>query len=146
MPMLARWPGRIAAGSTSPALLSHLDMPATFARLAGATIPPGQCRDSIDVSAALLGKSPQGRSHFIAHVGGINGPFAVRAGDWKLITSSANTYGKAAGGNAKNPAAPQLYDLARDPAEEKNLAEANPEKVAELRSLLQRERESSNAK
>jgi arylsulfatase A-like enzyme len=131
VPFLTRWPGHIAPGTTSNALLAHLDMPATLAALADAQIPAGQCRDSVNVLPALLGKSETARADFVAHVGGTQGPFAVRSGTWKLITPG--------GGVKANPArTPQLYNLATDPAEERNLAETSPEKVRELQTLLEK--------
>lgn len=137
VPFIVRWPGRIQAGSTSGALLAHLDMAATFASLVGAEIPAGQCLDSINVSAALVGKSKSGRSSFVAHVGGTQGPFALRLGQWKLITPGGGGYGKAAQDGGKKPASSlQLYDLEADPAEERNLAGSNPAKLDELRTLL----------
>ena len=60
MPLLARWPEHIRAGSTSAALLAHLDMAASFAALVGETIPVGQCADSVNVLPALLGQSQTG--------------------------------------------------------------------------------------
>ncbi len=147
VPFIARWPGRIKPGTESPALIAHLDMPATFAALTGVKIPDGGCRDSINVLPALLGetqKSP--RENFIAHNGGVNGPFGVRAGNWKLITGGPGAYGGGQRRNVpadNNPARPQqaganvqLFDLAADLGETKNLAAEQPEKVRELQQLL----------
>jgi len=143
VPFLARWPGRIKAGSTSAALMAHLDMPATFAALTGAKIPAGQCADSLNVLPALLGQSARGRENFVAHVGGIRGPFALISGDWKFISPGGGGYGKAAKGEAKGKAAapPQLYNLAADLAEEKNLATEQPERLKEMQALLTRIRD-----
>ncbi len=135
VPFIARWPGAIKPGSSSDALFAHLDMPATFAAIAGAKIPAGGCPDSINVLSALLGRSKTGRADFVSHVGGIKGPFAVRSGQWKFIQAGSGGYGKAAKGEAKKPQ-PQLYNLANDLAEENSLAAKQPEKLAELRALL----------
>jgi arylsulfatase A-like enzyme len=133
VPFIARWPGHISAGSTSPALMAHLDMPATFASLVGAAIPDGQCIDSVNVLPALLGKSTEGRVNFVAHVGGTKGPFAMRISQWKYITPGV----RPDRGTADQPLkTPQLYDLSKDLAEEHDLASSNPEKVAELKKLL----------
>ena len=54
--------------------------------------------------------------------------FAIRDGDWKLIVANA--------GNPRGLAPKELYDVARDPREQNNLASANPQKVAELEARL----------
>jgi arylsulfatase A-like enzyme len=138
VPFLARWPGTIKPGTTSGALLALLDLPATFAALAGVTIPAGHCADSVNVLPALLGRSALGREHFVAHVGGTRGPFALLHGDWKYITPGSGGYGKAAKGENKGKAAaePQLYNLASDLAEAKNLASTQPAKLKEMQELL----------
>lgn len=145
VPFLARWPGHIKPGTQSGALLAHLDMPATFAAVAGVKIPDGQCTDSINVLPALLGqtaKSP--RETFVAHNGGTKGPFALRVGDWKFLEPNANAgYGKAKANpnaGAKNPPAPQLFNLATDLSETNNLAAAQPQKLAEMIAQLEKVR------
>ncbi|WP_425614457.1 arylsulfatase [Anatilimnocola sp. NA78] len=139
VPFLARWPGKIKPGTTSNALLALLDLPATFAAITKTAVPADQCRDSVNVLPALLGESKTGRENFVAHTGGTQGPFAVRSGHWKLITNANNNYGKQGKAAPKGKGAiagPQLYDLEKDPAEEHNLIESNPEKAAEIKALL----------
>jgi arylsulfatase A-like enzyme len=88
--------------------------------------------------AALLGESTQGRTNLIEHAGG---GIAVRSGDWKFIpqrpgrkrTQFTNT-------ETGNDPEVQLYNLANDPGESKNLAVERPEKVQELTALLEKER------
>ena len=152
VPFIARWPGRIAPGTESAALIAHLDMPATFAALTGVKIPGGGCRDSINVLPVLLGetqKSP--RETFVAHNGGINGPFGFRAGNWKLNTgvgaANANAPRRNAAPNGNNVkvlppgAGVQLFDLSTDLGETKNLSAEKPEKVKEMQELLKKIRE-----
>ncbi|MEO6786728.1 MAG: arylsulfatase [Chthoniobacteraceae bacterium] len=152
IPFIARWPGHIKPGTESAALIALLDMPATFAALTGVKIPAGGCRDSVNVLPALLGESKTAREDFIAHNGGMKGPFGVRVGNWKLITGG----GPGAYGGARRNAVPngnnvkpqpqgvasgvQLYDLATDLGETKNLATEKPEKVRELQQFLEKAR------
>lgn len=135
VPFIARWPGKINAGSESSALIAHLDLPATFAALTGANIPEGACRDSVNILPALLGESKTARKDFVAHVGGTNGPFGFRAGNWKLIVGGAAGYGAKPAQMGKN-AAVQLYDLSADLGETRNLATANPEKLKQMQDQL----------
>ncbi len=125
VPFIARWPGKIQAGGERSQLITHLDMPATFAAIAGAEMPKGAAADGFNVLPALLGEKADKplRPHFVAHIGGIGGPFAVRAGDWKLVQPARKGgYGKAAKGMTKDSANVQLYNLADDLAESRNLA------------------------
>lgn len=104
-------------------------MAATFAALVGAKVPAGHCVDSVNILPALLGDSAVGRTDFVAHVGGTQGPFALRSDDWKYIGPAGGIKGKAA-------PAPQIYNLKADLAEEHNLAESQPDKLNEMRILL----------
>ena len=70
VPLIARWPGRIAPDSRSDALISQVDLLATFAALAGATVP-ASARDSLNVAPALLGKSPSARQTLVEHAGAL---------------------------------------------------------------------------
>ena len=143
VPFIARWPGRIKAGSESNALMAHLDMAATFAAITGTKIPEGGCRDSVNVLPAIVGESKTGRETFVAHNGGIKGPFGLRAGTWKFITpggANARLNDVPPDLAAKQQRAvapgPHLYDLSTDIGETKNLAAEQPEKVKELQELL----------
>ncbi len=141
VPFLARWPGHIQPGTQSAALLAHLDMPATFAALTGAKIPEGQCRDSLNVLPAILGETKtSARTTFVAHNGGTNGPFGLRVGDWKLLQGGGGGgKGRPAAQPApppKNPVTAQLFNLATDLSEQKNLATEQPEKLREMQALL----------
>jgi arylsulfatase A-like enzyme len=136
VPFLARWPAKIKAGSQSDALMTHLDMPATFAAIAGVSVPAGQCRDSINMLPVVIGESVDKplRGTFIAHAGGIKGPFAVRQGVWKYLEPGAKA--SYSGGGNKGRTGGHLYNLQNDLSEQKDLIEALPEKVAELKAIL----------
>jgi arylsulfatase A-like enzyme len=139
VPFIARWPGKIKAGTESNALITLLDMPATFATLAETQLPPNAAPDSINVLATILGNPTfkAERDMFIAHNGGIKGPFAIRHGSWKFIQPTRGGYGKTAKGEDKKPPTPaQLFNLAEDPAERNNLADKMPEKAKELAQLI----------
>jgi arylsulfatase A-like enzyme len=127
IPFIARWPGRIKAGTTSDALFAHVDMAATFAALVGVPLPAEAAPDSFNVLPALLGEQTARpvRDHLILHNGGTAGPMAVRQGPWKLITAGP-----------KDKAGPKLFNLADDLGETRNLAAAQPDKVKELTALL----------
>jgi arylsulfatase A-like enzyme len=148
VPLLARWPGRIPAGSECNELVALLDMTATCAALTGQTLPADGAVDSCNVLPALLGlpHDKPGRASFIAHVGGTASPKAIRQGDWKLIQAGGarESYADAnksatQGKKGKQPPAPWLVNLADDLSEKKNLAIEHPEKVKELQALFEQQ-------
>lgn len=136
VPTLAWWPGHIAPG-TSHALLSQVDFLASFATLTGAALPDSVAIDSRDVLAAWLGQSEAGRdSVFKESVAG----FTVRAGDLKYIAPMQNPaqaeFVKGKGIESGASTTPQLYDLASDIGETRNLALVRPRDRDRLKRLL----------
>jgi len=121
VPFISRWPGKITAG-TSDALVCQVDFLASFADLAGAERPKEAGPDSQNVLSAILGQSKTGREVLVEQGGGVM--TGLRQGTWKFVPRP----------NAKNA---ELYDLSKDPAEKTNVAKENPQKVKELRELLQ---------
>jgi len=122
VPFLVRWPAKIKGGATSTAMVSQVDFPRTFAKLAESPAPADAFPDSEEISAALTGESATGREVILEQGG--NGQLAVRKGDWKLILPKQGD--------------PQLYNLKLDPAEAEDLVEGNPDRVKELSSLLEK--------
>jgi len=140
-PFLARWPGRIKPGSTSDEVICLVDMLATFAAVAGQPLPADAGPDSFNVLPAILGEKHAKplRDHLVMQTNGTSN-LAIRKGPWKLIPRAGGAgYGKAKGkAEAKGPAAgPQLFNLAEDLAETKNVAAEHPEIVKELSALLE---------
>jgi len=134
VPFLVRWPGRVKAG-VSDELICHVDMLATFAALAEQTLPAEAGPDSFNVLPALLGEKPDKpcRDHLIEHGNGL----AVRRGPWKLIPRGPAGAAKA----KKGGGGPELYNLADDIGETKNVAGQHPDIVKELSGLLDQVRE-----
>jgi arylsulfatase A len=134
-PLLMTWPGHIAPGATSDALVGLTDLMATFAAIAGATLPAGAAEDSLDVSAVLDG-GPSPRTSIVHH--SQRGVFAVRCGRWKAIFGTLGSGGwpPPAGEGPVPGADGQLYDLERDGGETTNLWFEHPQVVAELDALL----------
>lgn len=116
VPLMARWPGRIAAGSVVNRPAHHLDIYATIAAAAGAPLPNDRPMDSLDLLArgldhiALFWRSGDYR--------------AIRFGDWKLQV-------------AKRPDKVWLFNLADDPTEKVNLATREPQRVAQLLAMIE---------
>ena len=135
VPFIARWPGRIPAGSKSDQILSTMDLLPTLANLAGAPLPGWEI-DGRDATDFLLGKvqtSP--REDFFYYSGCLL--TGVRSGKWKLVLPRpANPDGTGWWGRLLEEIPKiQLFDLELDQAEQSNLAKVYPEIV---RSLMKR--------
>ena len=137
VPFVARWTGKTPAGTVceDPICLNMLF--ATVGELCGVKVPEGAAPDSYSIAGHLRGEQPKAASHpYLIHHS-ISGMFAVRQGSWKFIE------GEGSGGwsnGGKDGKGAQLYDLSRDPGEKENRVAAEPEKVAELRALLEKSR------
>ena len=135
VPFFARWPGKVEAGSQCDRVITHTDLFATAAELAGAKIPKGAAADSYSYLPLLLGKEKQySRPPVIHHSSG--GMFAIREGDWKLIL------GNGSGGRQqpKGKAFTKPYilsNISEDQAETKNHAITEPKIVSRLEEAFQ---------
>lgn len=132
VPFIVRWPRQVKAG-VSNALLSQIDLLASFAALTNQTFDATTAPDTKDHLAALLGKDKKGRDHVIEHAG----TFSIIKGDWKYIEPSKGAkMSVQTNTELGNDPQPQLYNLAKDIGEKNNVAATNLEKVKELEGLL----------
>ncbi|NJN05434.1 MAG: arylsulfatase [Rhodobacteraceae bacterium] len=142
VPFLVRWPARVKPGVSS-ALVCQVDFPASLAALVGQDFPADTGPDTFNVLPALLGDSKTGRDHLIEHARELS----VRQGPWKYIEPGK---GPKVNQNTNTElgadAQPQLYNLASDPGERKNVAPENPAKVKQLEALLNKARESGRSR
>lgn len=131
VPCVVRWPGRIPAGKSSGALTSTLDLLPTLAHLADGQLPDRRI-DGKNIWPILSGKTNDDpRDAFFYYQ--MDQLQAVRAGDWKLFVpmdSKKRNWGKPEGKTEL-----QLYNLAKDIGESKNVAADNPKIVKQLLAL-----------
>jgi arylsulfatase A-like enzyme len=133
VPFIARWPSRIKPGK-SDALVCQIDLLASLASFTGQKLDDAAAPDSFNVLPALLGDSGVGRDHLIEHANGL----ALRKGTWKYIPPGGGQPGKAKKNKAGGDVAPQLYDLANDLGETKNVAAEHPDLIKEMHQLFER--------
>ncbi len=116
IPAIVRWPGRIAAGSTSTAQIMSMDWLPTLASAAGtrpaATHPP----DGIDISSSFAGAQLPERTLFWRYRA--HAQRACRRGDWKYLKIDGNEF---------------LFKVANDPLERANFKAREPQRFATLR-------------
>ena len=134
-PFITNWPGTIKPG-VSDKMVCTVDLAASMAAMTGQTLADDACPDSFNVLGSLLGKpDAKGRDHLIQQPNSSNA-LALRIGDWKVLSyASAKpvkslTYQKAAGKY-------ELYNLANDPGEKKNLAKQQPERLEKMLAKLE---------
>jgi len=121
VPFFLRWPGHIAAGTQMSGPAHHLDIFPTAAAAAGVALPRDRTIDGSNLLAALAAPSAVATHQRLFWRSGDNK--AVRDGAWKLQI-------------AAKPARAWLYNLADDPTERRNLAAAQPERVAAMRAMI----------
>jgi len=155
VPFIARWPGRIEPGAVVNEPICLTDLMATFGAVAGVDLPPEAGPDSVDISPALfrrsragstagsgggrgVGSPPPLREAIVSH--SEDGTFAIRRGAWKLILDNRTSGGwMVPEGTPPVPGSPgQLYNLAEDPGETRDLWAERPDIVAELTALLEK--------
>ena len=140
------WPGKIPAGKKIATPVHVSDWYPTFVKLTGAEATQSLPVDGMDIWPLLATGTPPARDALL--LGSQPARIAVRMGDWKLIRFSgpqAQAQGKgkgakaraATGADGKQGPRFELYNLADDISEKNNLAESNPEKVAEMRTRLE---------
>ncbi|MEW6269160.1 MAG: sulfatase-like hydrolase/transferase [Thermodesulfobacteriota bacterium] len=136
VPMIARWPGRVAGGRVIDAPATMLDWLPTLARLAGAPLPDAVELDGKDIVALLDGsgvRDPDGPFRFLYWRQDSSGLAGYREGRFKLklaVEGGESLY-------ARYDHPDLLFDLDADPGEQHDLAAAMPEKVAELRARME---------
>lgn len=139
VPCIARWPGKIAAGSETQELVTSMDLLPTFAKLAGTAPSKDRKIDGLDAWSILSGEEGAKSQHDTFFYYRTSQLRAVRSGKWKLhlpvnvlaiSPGTRNVYAKLA-----------LYDLEVDKEEMANLAADHPEVVARLMKIADEARE-----
>ncbi|MEM7386514.1 MAG: sulfatase/phosphatase domain-containing protein, partial [Verrucomicrobiota bacterium] len=131
VPLIVRWPARMAGGRTSDAPTMNTDFYPTLLAAAGMKADPGQKQDGVSVLPTwenpesgpkrefLAWHYPLDRPHFL---GGVSAG-AIRSGHWKLIERFDTSEN-------------ELFHLTDDPSEANNVAAQNPEVVSRLKKKL----------
>ncbi|HIA18481.1 MAG TPA: arylsulfatase [Planctomycetaceae bacterium] len=118
VPFILRWPAQVKAGSQWTRPVCQTDILATLSELVGQQLPANAGEDSVSFLNVLSGEKTQPQRPPMIHHS-IQGRYAIRSGEWKLVMETRKT-GR------------ELYNLASDPRESKNVLEQHPEIAREL--------------
>ncbi|WP_420915609.1 arylsulfatase [Algoriphagus confluentis] len=126
VPLVVKWPAKVKAGSQSDHVSAFWDWLPTFAEILGQKSPDGI--DGISFLPALLGESEQAKhDHLYWEFHELGGRQAVLKDGWKLVKYQVKD---------STQTTIELFNLADDPQENKDLAAQNPEKVEELERII----------
>lgn len=135
VPLLIAWPGHVEPGSRSAEVVQSVDFFPTLVELCQLKSPEGQPLDGVSIAPAMKGGKVEREAIFChfphggrSDIEGFLPGTWVRRGDWKLIRFFAAAEDGSDG--------LELYNLAEDVSETKNLALQKPELVSELNKLI----------
>lgn len=165
VPMIARWPGKIAAGHVSAQPAVMMDLFATVLKATGARMPDDRIMDGKDILPLLTGDAATPHDFVFGQQG--SKLMCVRDGRWKLHVLPATGMNLKPGpdGRWNDPRAPdgvtilapfeqynleaypglktgdapakmQLFDLQNDPGEQRDVATAHPDEVRRLKAAF----------
>ncbi|NKF23528.1 sulfatase-like hydrolase/transferase [Solimonas marina] len=122
VPFFMRWPGHIKPGSQFAPPVAHVDIAAIAAAAAGTQLPPNRVNDGVDILPYLTGEKSGTPHHNLFWRSG--GDAVLIQDGWKLQRT-------------ERPKKDWLYDLDTDPTERHNLADAQPQRLAQMTAILE---------
>jgi arylsulfatase A len=130
VPLLAWQPGTIPAGKVSDHVAYNPDVLPTVLQWVGKADATPKGLDGLSFAAALRGEKQKPHDYLMWEFQGYTGQQAVIQGKWKGLKRNL----------MKGPAKLELYDLAADPKEEKDVAADHPDVVKQLETILKERR------
>lgn len=136
VPTIARWPGKLEPGGKFEQPAHIVDWMPTFCAVAGSNVVGTETKwDGENLWPALTGETPLPERPLYSAGPGFRA-LALRKGSWKLVQTRSKSKGK--------PDKVELFNLADDPSESKDLSQSMPDKVKELVALLHEEAAADN--
>jgi len=141
---IMRFPGHTTAGEEPSTPISAVDLLPTFCELAGVKVPQGRTLDGTSMAPLFEGEPlERDRPLFWHYYNALGEPkLAMRDGDWMLVATVDAPRGGGGGGFFKpammplikqaQPKSHELYNVAKDIAQENDLADAHPDRLAEM--------------
>lgn len=127
VPGIARWPGHIPAGKSCDVPVIGSDLFATACEIAGAKVPSDRVIDGVSIVPTFNGGSVERvvPLYWRCNIAPEKLKTAMRVGDWKIVA-------------AEDMSAFELYNLAADPHEERELSAAEPKRFAAMQDQLKK--------
>jgi arylsulfatase A len=141
VPFIVKWPGEVKPGLVNHALISQVDLFATFAAIVGHSLPTNVAEDSYDMSDVWKQNTASPRRSIVHNT--MANAYAVRHDHWLFIANKTGAHSTVPAwydeenGYSKNEHPGELYDLRTDLAQKHNLYAKEPSKVSELTTLLE---------
>ena len=136
VPFIIRWTGQLPAGRIDHRPIIQLDVMPTALAAAGVPIEKSAAVDGVNLLPFLTGDTT-GVPHDALYWR-LGGMMAIRRGQWKLVKTREGPFIDADPGALRDLSSAELFNLAEDISETKNLAVARPDKVKELSDVWQR--------
>lgn len=149
VPGILRWPGRVPAGGTSDEPVCGVDLLPTLCELADVTVPADLALDGASIRPLFEGQPvPRQTPLYWQFNRAASAPkVAMRVGDWKILAALTGPELPPTGDlrpedmrhlKSAELGALELYNLADDPGEERDLARQQPQRLRELTAQLTR--------
>lgn len=129
VPLIVRWPGRIASAASSNAIVGCTDLYPTILDLVDVPLPAQQKIDGVSYAPVLRGTGTLKRDAYFIWFPHLVPGVSVRQGGWKLIRRFTERPSDFEGVH-------ELFNLKDDLGETRNLASQMPERVKELNALI----------
>jgi arylsulfatase A len=139
VPLVVRWKGRIAPGTSSDRITGFEDWLPTLLELVGGKASGPPDLDGVSFAPTLLGKKQRARKFLYREFPGYGGQQCVRLGNWKGVRVNLLPSGE----NAKPQTHTELYDLARDPCETADVSARHPAIVEEVENIMRQQHANS---
>ncbi len=144
VPFVIKWPGVVEPGKVSTEVINQVDIMATLAEVVGYKLPNVAAEDSYNLLPHLKGDTESVNIREATVQNTFKDRYAIRKGDWVLIDSKSGMHSQVPDwfneqfGYSENQFPGELYNLKDDVSQNNNLFNENPEKVTELKALLEK--------
>lgn len=154
VPFIVKWPGKVKAGTVSEETINQVDIMGTVASAIGAEMPSSAAVDSYNLLPVWKGEQYNSPLREATVQNTFNEQYALRKGDWLLISSFSGEHSKAPDWYytdngyiryKKDSNEGLLFNLKDDVAQKNNLFEEHPDKVKQMQTLLKEYRESGRS-